>query len=846
MKGLLNGKWILIFLTTFILLGVLVVIPQVFIEKDGPSSKPGIPKDNLDNEFTNPNKIPYVAPQNNNATADEKDGKSGQWFTITPGKNDEKDPYPGGSLQTLAGIEKGKDIFASRLSSSHDFHIRNLSLTSYSNGRIYTAYESVSTGGDQYIEINYSEDGGLTWKSSGWAWQTGKDLTQPSVAVTDEEIVVAYVVDDHTNPTYVEVANASLTVSGTAFTSHSIIHPFSNPEYDPYIWTDSNIYTSTSVYLVFEEEFASNNVNIIFERSADNGDTWKDQVWLWGTGDSDEFIDPHGCFGENNYHMLYVVGYNKTEKTIYLRKCNNWGGGTWDTAQALYTLSYEPGSSSLVAPTVAASTTAGTDHVLVGFANSDAAGDDDVGYLRSLDNGASWGGPWYPPGLTTSDEVMPIIYAGPSGDKFHLVYTNGPGHDVYHTDRSQAFSDLFRNPWQVNRGGLASWDYPEKGITSHWTFDFPSVVWLDYSYHPSGYYSPYFNRLYPDDLVGTWSGQGVYFRTETNSWKNMTVPAEQVAVGDLDGDGTADLLGVWAAQGGVWVERSSTKSWSFLGSTPRDIYTGDMDGDGVGELLGTWDGQGVYYLTAVGGSWVNIATPASLIAAGDIDGDGTADLLGVWTGQGGVWVKYSSSGLWEKLGTTPRHISSGDMDGDGRADLLGTWDGQGVYYLDSISKVWVNMATPANLIAAGDMDGDGTDDLIGTWPGQGGIWVKYSDSATWSYLSSTADDISAGLMRAGTGTWATAGKFLFEPLGGEAKAPLQTNFTDLSSTGPGGNRFEPSVEQNLLPQEVEGGSIIKIAGPGEPGFRCVEQPNLFPVKNQEERHHGRRKEPVKK
>jgi len=61
-----------------------------------------------------------------------------------------------------------------------------------------------------------------------------------------------------------------------------------------------------------------------------------------------------------------------------------------------------------------------------------------------------------------------------------------------------------------------------------------------------------------DDFLGTWTGQGVYYRnSDTGQWVKMALPATQIAAGDIDGDGTDDLLGIWPSQGGVWVKYSS-------------------------------------------------------------------------------------------------------------------------------------------------------------------------------------------------------------------------------------------------------------------------------------------------
>jgi len=83
------------------------------------------------------------------------------------------------------------------------------------------------------------------------------------------------------------------------------------------------------------------------------------------------------------------------------------------------------------------------------------------------------------------------------------------------------------------------------------------------------------------DLLGTWDGQGVFYRDSISGlWVQMATPATLITAGDLDGDGKADLIGVWPSQAGVWVKYSQTGNWSYLGSSPRDLAVGDMNGDG--------------------------------------------------------------------------------------------------------------------------------------------------------------------------------------------------------------------------------------------------------------------------
>jgi hypothetical protein len=332
-----------------------------------------------------------------------------------------------------------------------------------------------------------------------------------------------------------------------------------------------------------------------------------------------------------------------------------------------------------------------------------------------------------------------------------------------------------------------------------------------------------------DDLVGTWDGQGVYYKnSDTGSWIQMASPASMVTCGDLDNDGTDDLIGIWPGQGGVWVKYSSTGGWAYVASTAVHITSGDMNGDGRAELLGTWNGQGVFYRNSVSGAWVLMASPASMITSGDLDNDGTDDLIGIWPGQGGVWVKYSLTGNWAYIASTAQWIAAGDMNGDGRDELLGTWDGQGVYYRNSETGAWVLMASPATMITAGDLDGDGTDDLIGLWPAQGGIWVKHSTTGAWELLSSTAQYISAGKMRPMSGSSASVMELPL-PMGGTELGPEGAALkTDESSKGPGGWRFVYFTEPKLMPKEAPSAKLKRVPGPGNARFRHQTQSNLTP------------------
>ena len=336
------------------------------------------------------------------------------------------------------------------------------------------------------------------------------------------------------------------------------------------------------------------------------------------------------------------------------------------------------------------------------------------------------------------------------------------------------------------------------------------------------------------DFLATWDGQGVYYRnSQTGGWVMLASPATMIVSGDLDGDAIDDIIGLWPTQGGIWAKYSLSGAWTQLSSTAVHIAAGDMNGDGRVDLLGTWDGQGVYYRNSLSGEWVKLASPATMITAGDLDMDGIDDLIGIWPSQGGVWVKYSLNGAWDRLSSTARDIAAGDLNGDGRDDLVATWDGQGVFYRNSRDGSWVKLASEATQVTCGDLDADAKADLIGIWPTQGGVWTTYSTTGSWALLSSTAQDISAGKMRASgpPPSMARAGE-LSSPLGGTAAGPEGTkDRRDLSNSGPGGKKFRPRIDGNLIPAGKRGARTAGVPGPGEPGFKCLSKDRLFPAKS---------------
>ncbi len=542
------------------------------------------------------------------------------------------------------------------------------------------------------------------------------------------------------------------------------------------------------------------------------------------TTDDYNWTQPDGVVGRSD--KQYVVVYNKTDRTIHEMKIDYAGAPTL-TDRAVYTLPTAPAHD--VNPGIAANFYLDTQMIV--FTRYWASGDDDINYLWSVDNGANWTGPF---GVfaSTSHEYGAKVNANPGQTGQYHVAANKVN-DLVYRGRGMAAAGTWSSTFTINdAAGTVSGTYWRKGVFPIMSSDTPAFTWAKIATP----YTTWFDRLYPDDLVATWNGQGVYYRnTDTGTFSLMATPATKITVGDFDGDKTGDLVGIWPGQGGVWIKKSTTGAWTYLSTTADWITAADMNGDGNEELLGSWTGQGVYWRNNTTGVWTQLATPATQIVGADLDHDGNADLIGIWPSQGGVWAKYSGTGTWVQLGTTATWIGAGDMNGDGYDELLGSWAGQGVFWRNSTSGAWTLLATPATMIGSGDLDGDKKDDLLGVWPAQGGVWVRYSETSTWALLGTTPVWLSSGQMRSGDHPWAAGSQP--QPFGGVGQVPMGLS---VANEGPGGYGFSPKVEKNLVPSASRFDPRVT-AGPGMSGFVYATAPNPVPGMRSTERTAGERR-----
>jgi hypothetical protein len=224
-----------------------------------------------------------------------------------------------------------------------------------------------------------------------------------------------------------------------------------------------------------------------------------------------------------------------------------------------------------------------------------------------------------------------------------------------------------------------------------------------------------------------------------------------VSIGDLDGDGKADLavanfesntVSVFRNTGSAGTISYAAKVDFATGSFPISVSIGDLDGDGKADLATANYGSStvsVFRNTGSAGTIsyaakVDFATGSNSISVsiGDLDGDGKADLavanfdsntVSVFRNTGSAGTISYAAKVDFATGSFPISVSIGDLDGDGKADLAVALEGSNTVSVfrntGSVGTISyaakVDFATGSDSaphsVSIGDLDGDGKADL---------------------------------------------------------------------------------------------------------------------------------------
>jgi large repetitive protein len=178
-------------------------------------------------------------------------------------------------------------------------------------------------------------------------------------------------------------------------------------------------------------------------------------------------------------------------------------------------------------------------------------------------------------------------------------------------------------------------------------------------------------------------------------------------IGDVDGDGRADIISTNLNDSTISIFRNTTSTVGAISMAPRldldatyrntFVSMGDIDGDGKADMIlssGYYGGVGAGLTDSNIMVFRNLSTPGSIsfapvakfitsigpynVALNDLDGDGKPDMIG-GDGSEDIWLLKNTSQpgiisfapvLKYYGGDVPLGMSCGDLDGDGKPDFV--------------------------------------------------------------------------------------------------------------------------------------------------------------------------------
>ena len=251
------------------------------------------------------------------------------------------------------------------------------------------------------------------------------------------------------------------------------------------------------------------------------------------------------------------------------------------------------------------------------------------------------------------------------------------------------------------------------------------------------------------------------------------------AVGDVNNDGNPDLVTTNSDSFSGTAEVrlgdglggfGASSSTVALAAGVTAVVLGDVDGNGTLDLVASYSnfgGSGASIRlgsgtgTFAGSQSVAVGNGARSVALGDVDGDGDLDLVTANSNDNTVSVRlntgggtFATTGQTVAVGSQPRRVLLADVDNDGALDLLtanygGTVsvrrnDGSGIF-----APTGQDLSPGGSSftdLAVGDVDADGDLDLAVSADNAGLVRVRFNTGGT---FASTGQDVGIASAAAG-------------------------------------------------------------------------------------------------
>ena len=262
--------------------------------------------------------------------------------------------------------------------------------------------------------------------------------------------------------------------------------------------------------------------------------------------------------------------------------------------------------------------------------------------------------------------------------------------------------------------------------------------------------------IYPGYTI---SGNPYYKFTNSNQtiWADSNAGASMFASGDLNGDGTQDLVLLYPSVSYVRYMLSFDSSHLYtlgLGATPSKMLVADFNDDLYVDILVVVSGSPditIYYggeTVPTGSETIHCGGVVTDVAIGDLDNDSLMDLV-VTTANGLIDIFYNS---WDgpdpyfpnpdaELAPTPgiavQTVIAGDFNSDGLVDIAYPNSSAGQCAIDIAfqSEIYRSFSLPANItlfasppdhfnkLWSSDLNGDGRLDLAAMRPATHSVYL---------------------------------------------------------------------------------------------------------------------------